>query len=267
LSQNQDLIAVHKKLISLQNQIQTPSSQESQALKSQIHNEKTHGADCLLAHLSSLSASFKKGNESSANCSTLLKVVNFIRKLFFLQPIEHYHYTPINLKIFEENAIKPALQLTPQEKLSTKYLPEIQLHSNLPMPPELTRENMQRLELGFLDYILFEIDGKHFALEYNTTDKQFPLSYYNSKNAPSYNTEEQDVDYTSDIVHVHEKKSDGSHQAHPLQFRVQQTTIRSWFGTQTKFGGGDNRKMAMTASSEYTIPLSFGNLKITTRLR
>lgn len=267
LSQNQDLIAVHKRLVSLQNQIQIPSSQESQALKSQIHNEKTRGADCLFVHLSSLSASFIKGNQSSANCNTLLKVVNFIRKLLFLQPIEHYHYTPIDLKIFKENAINPALQLTPQEKLETKYLPEIQLNSNLPMPSELTRENMQRLELGLLDYILFEMDGKYFALEYDPTDKQFTLSYDNSKNAPSYNTDEQDVDYTSDVVQVHEKKSDGSHQTHPLQFRIQQTTIRSWFSTVTKYGRGDNRKMAMRANSEYTIPLSFGNLKITARLR
>jgi hypothetical protein len=109
LNQDSNLIAVHRKLKNLEVQIQNPLSPELQTLRQEIHNEGSQGSVNLKLNLHELSSCFEKGNQKPMLTLTLLKVVNFICKQLNWQLIEVYHYEPINLTLFEERAIRPAV--------------------------------------------------------------------------------------------------------------------------------------------------------------
>ncbi len=264
-SQNQDLIAVHKKLKNLQNQDRT--SPELQDLKNEIHSHKTYGARIFSTNLQDLNSLFERGNKAAEKCSTVLKVVNFIRKLFGMQAIQHYHYDPIDFRVFEEKAILPALELTPQEIQATHYYPVVEFHSNLPYPSDLTHENMQKVEAGFIDNIQFCLEGNSFSVTYDKTLKQFIFSYTNSDKMPSCTDSYErgeDFSYVSDPVDVVEKQLTGPMQSytHPLRFKSEmKITQNNWFSKECKISG-ENGTLALNANSEYIIPLSQGTLNI-----
>ncbi len=265
LSQNQDLIAVNKKLVALQSQIQNSSSPELQILKNEIHDKKANGAQNLTWNLALLNRRFEQGNSASEHVATFLKVINFIYKLLHWKPIEHYHYDPIDAALFDDKVIRPAMELTPQERESTKIFPVIQLNAPLTLPINLTRENMHKLELGFVDKISFSLEGKTFILTYDKAKEQFILSYTSSDASPSLSAllfgSRQNINFHSDPINVVEKKLfDGSTQIRPLQYHVEYT-CESLFNPKQTYKRLPGR-MELSAHCEYTIPLSQGNLNI-----
>jgi hypothetical protein len=193
--------------------------------------------------------------------------VNFIRKLLNLQPIEHYHYDPIDVKQFKTHVIKPAMKLTDRERISTRYLPLIQIDSNLPLPPNLTQENMQKLELGLLRCISFPLDGKHFCIKYDGTLQKFLFSYTTSKNAPRQSSflKPKHYSYRSEPMNITEKKSDGTTALYSIHF-TDEWKVSGWFNDVFSYAHWFN-KLAMSENCEYTIPLSQWNLQIKMQLR
>ncbi len=264
-SQNQDLIAVHQKLKTLQAQIQNSSSPELQILKNEIHEKKATGASNLTWNLALLAGRFEQGNKASEQAATFLKVINFICKLLHWQPIEHYHYDRIDTAIFEDKAVRPALELTPQERESTKFFPVIQLNAPLTLPINLTRENMHKLELGLMDKISFNLEGKNFILSFDKPNERFILAYTTSDDFPTFSAllnSRQNTSFYSDPLNVVEKKFGGSNRICPLQYHLEYTCSGSWFIPKQTFKSLAG-SMELSANCEYTIPLSQGNLNIT----
>jgi hypothetical protein len=263
-AQDQNLIAANRHLKDLEVQVQNPSSPELHALKQEIHRTGCLGAVGLRSNLDELDRKFKRGNEKSALTLTLLKVVNFVRKLLNLQPIEFYHYSPLNLNLLQERTIGPALELTPGDRLRSKYLPIIQNNSSFPLPAKLSPDNLQRVELGLLSKISFTLDQKKFILTYNKTTEKFVLSYLGTENDHSLGSmgRTESITLFSTPLDIVEKQPNGSTAPHRLQASAHYSSHTPWYNlfersTSYQFRSGE---IALMMNNEYTIPLSQGNL-------
>jgi hypothetical protein len=189
-----------------------------------------------------------------------------MRKLVNFQPIESYDFSPLNLKVFHDKAIIPALELTDRDRLRSKYSPYIQNHSPFSLPSELSRENLQKLELGLLNQIAFSVDQKQFSLTFDKTKEEFIFSYNGLKDDPAlidalYKRNKK-FTLSSPLLNVSERKLDGTTTTHPLQHSVHVSYhYGPWYNLEEKwhceFQSG---KMAMKMNSECTIPLSQGTL-------
>lgn len=266
LDQNKDLIEVNKKLRVLQSQIQDPSNEKLAVLKREIHTQKKEGAELLKSNLFYLNQRFKNGNRAQA--STILKLLNYLRRLVHLEPIEHYTYELIDLELFKEKAIAPALELTAQEKESTKLIASFHLDFPFQLPANLNQENMQKLELGMKSSIPFSLDGKSFVISYDKEKQSFLFSYTDAANAPKASelvnsTQDQNVDYQSEPLNVLETTPDGTKNAYPLSFLAKYQSTHGWFGSyECSLAVKPSSKIEMKPQCQYTIPLSQGNLTI-----
>jgi hypothetical protein len=267
-SENSHQIAAHRHLKELEIQLQNPLSPDTQTLKQEIHDAGSCGAGILQENLKFLDKEFQKSNQKSSFSQTLTKIVNFVRKLLHIQPLEFYDFTPLNLRALKEMAIDPALELTGSDRLRSRYFPLIQNHSPFPLPPELNRENLQKLELGLLDEIAFSIDQKHFALRFDPQEGKFIVAYWvnftDDIYAALYDQREESYTYTSPVLDVVEKKLDGTEHSHPLQRSIHGSYYAGpwyhpWEKRQIQSSGG---QMEMNMNSEYTFPLSQGNFSL-----
>jgi len=263
--QDSDLIAVHSRLKSLEAEIQNPASPVLSRLKREpyaahlsLHGDPQasssglnslsirtcqgiamkgdHYGDPLLPTLTDLSQCFVEANKAST--STLLKVINFIRRIFCLKPITPYHFSPIDIGLWRQR-LKTTALLTDRERSTTLYLPQIQNNSSFSLPGNLTQESLQELELGFRESIHFNLGGKSLRISF--TNGRFLLLYM-------YSGHERGG---AALLNISERRQDASVQIHPLQV------------TSCTF----SRALQMSPNSEYTIPLSQGSLQITTALR
>ncbi len=266
-SQDSHLIAVHQRLKYLESQLQNPLSAELQHLRQEIHREGYRGANLLKHNIQWLSSIFEKANQKSTLILTLLKTVNFFRKMFHLPPIEFYTFAPIDQNLFVEKAIQPALQLAPQQRTASKFLSIIQNQSPFALPAELNSENLQKLEFGLLDRIHFQIDQKHFSLSYNPAREEFLFSYMDdTSNRPHIGElmdRKETYSFRSQPMRIEEKKLDGSRIEHSLQHIVEFRCERgAWYEPfkETYHYQSNPGEMALSANREYTIALSQGNL-------
>ena len=179
-AQDPNLIAVHRKL----KEIESSSDDELSRIQHEVHKEGFRGAEILKSNIETLSSLFDKANKKSIVTLTLLKVVNLFRKLLHLQPIEFASFGDINRHYLEEAVIKPALEIfTPLEKASCNFSITVQNSPNFPSPPELTENNVQKLELGLLGKLNFSIEKHQLALEFDRAKKEFVLLYEGSHSA------------------------------------------------------------------------------------
>jgi len=262
LTPDQNLMATHRRLKELEMHIQDPTSPDLQRLKEEIHQVGFLSASRLKRNLQQLNTAFEKANEKCLLTTALIKISDLIGSFFHWQRIESYDFSPLRLEHFKEKAISPALELTVQDPLRCRYSPFLQNHSPFPLPPQLTRENLQRLELGLLAEIRFTLDRKQFCLWFDEREKEFELEYLcDESNPPPGSSQTEPYTWSAPLLHVTEKKIDGSTTTHPIQRIIQYSIQKSW--TEDKWScaisGGALR---LNMNSEYTIPLSQGNFCI-----
>jgi hypothetical protein len=261
-SQDQNLIAAHRRLKELEVQVQNPLSPDLHLLKREIHATGQAGAKTLENNLNSLNKEFEKANERSLLTTALVKVANFISAFFHSKPIEFYHFNPINLGLYKAMAISPALELTEQDPSRCQYSPIIQNNSTFPLPPELSRMNLQKLELGLLTEIRFTIDRKKFCLEYDIGSQEFIFDYSDNEIDPSpgLNLDSREsFTWSSPVLNLIEKKANGSTTVYPLQRSIRYTYQANWALHEKWTCAVEGGSLAMKMNSEYTIPLSQGN--------
>ena len=265
-TQSANLIAVHKKLLSLDAQMQDPAHPLAVQLKRELHGRHFTTVSSNIA--CSLSYHFEEANKTSAAQRTMLKVVNFVRRLFCLQPIVHYHFsmrpggyhTPIHDVLWSRRLENTPIYLTEQERLSTRHVPQIQNNSNCPLPANLTQDTLLALELGLTRAVTFHIDEKEFEMTYDSTRGKFILSYFDARDFhPFLGTHSliPHEEYTSPPLHVRETQASGGVQLHALQYT----------GNFLSLARHRPGRVEMSANSDYTIPLSQGNLTISLPLR
>lgn len=279
LEQDQNLIAVHRRLKNLEEQIKDPLSREWQKIVQEVHKEGYRGAEILKSNIETLSSLFDKGNQKSTVTLTLLKVVNFIRGLLNWHPIGFSSFEPINRQLFEERVIKPALEeLTLREQIHCNFNILIYTNSPFPPPPELTDYNVKRLEQGLLRTLNFAIDDKKFGLEYDREKKEFVLFYEGSSALNNFataslvttslsNGSEPYYTHREDLpLPVVERKPDGTRFTKQLQFSYtnsyQPGTWYNLFHEVRRFVRTPGA-MTLNLDSMYTIPLSQGDLRLT----
>ncbi len=262
LSPDQNLIAAHHRLKELEAQMQNPLNPNVQCLKQEIHNIGISGANKLEENLRFLNKTFETANGNYLTMA-LVKINNFFCSIFHWQPIELYDFKPILLDVYKQKAISPALELTPQDHLRCTYSPILQNHSPFPLPPQINRENLQKLELGLLSEISFTFDQKEFGLWFDNRDKEFVLDYLcdASNPSPGASRGRESFTWSAPRLNVVEKKINGSTETHPLQRVIQYSYQENWTGDKWScaINGGQLR---MKMNSEYTIPLSRGNFSI-----
>ena len=275
LEQDQNLIALNRRLKNLEMQIEDPSSPESQRIKEEVHKEGFRGAEILKSNIETLSSLFNKANQKSMVTLTLLKVVNFIRELLNWDPIRFSSFEPINPQLFEEQVIKPALELTLSERINSTFYITIYNNSPFPLPRELTNNNVNRLEQGLLRTLNFTINSKKFGLEYDREKKEFVLLYEGSATFDTIATgasvrvshsliSESFFIHREDIsLSITEKKLDGTNSNKHLQpsftASYQPRTWYNLFHEVRRFIRTPG-SLNLTTDLEYEIPLYRGNL-------
>jgi hypothetical protein len=272
LAQDSHLIAVHQRLMQLQTEIQNPQSPILRALREEVHRQGDSGARNLISNLTDLSECFASGNNLGIWTTTLLKVINFIRtKILGLPPLTRYHYQPINLNLFQQQVILPALELTSEDRLRSPFNFTVQNHSPFPLS-DLSSDHLLKLERGLLSSLRFTIDQKHFNIYYDRPTRRFTLTYSRNERhqGPSVTPEFADKrsrTYESEVIQVTERRPNSSSQTHPLRYSwIYTYQPWRWYnpfqvpfieGWSYEFNPG---QLPLTANSEFTIPLSQGHI-------
>jgi hypothetical protein len=250
-TQDPNLIAVHQRLKQLR---ETRDYAVLQRIQDEVHQEGFRGAEILKSNIETLTALFDKANQKSPVTLTLLKVVNFLRKLLCLRPITFTSFVHIAHNHFNEAVINPALDLTTSDHTKCNFYTNIHNNSDLPLSEELTDTNIKRLELGLLRTLNFTIDNKQFALEYDREKKEFVLLFG-----------EPVADNENASVAITEKKPNGKIYTHLLKCystaSYQPGTWRNLFHEIRTFNYVPGR-LPLTLGNEYKILLSEGSISL-----
>jgi hypothetical protein len=170
-AQANDLLAVHQKIRNLVSDLQNPQSVAAQAWKQEIHEGTANGYKLLRSCVSSINTRVVAQNDNNRLKILAYKILNFFRSLFCCSKLDSGEYQSIDFAALDRFAKTEALELTEAERQAARH--RLTIISENP-PPELTTDNLQKLEAGLLEAIPLHGD---YSICYEEHQRRFYIHY------------------------------------------------------------------------------------------
>ncbi len=175
-TQNKQLLEVNRKLSSLNAEILNQQGPSYTQFKEEIHKHGIKGFYILQLNLIDLNNCFEKGNQRSLFSKMILRIVNVVRKIFGYSQISLQRYEVFDICKMMKLMKKTALALTEDDKKRALFSVEVNGCEN----PNLSNDNLQRLELGLRRKIVIKQGSNRFAIRYLEDKKYFQLVSFRS---------------------------------------------------------------------------------------